>query len=117
MCFFPLNLLPTFFPSSKLLGLIVNESHPNVLYASLSVFIVPFPFFLHTIFGFFTYQFIALSSTPNTQIFLFLHQHCFFFISLEKTQSYSLRKIFSSSFSSQDFYSYFHNKIHSIRTN
>ena len=72
MCFFPLNLLPTIFPPSKLLGLMVNASHPNVLYASSNVLIVPLPLFSLMFFGFFTYQPIALSSTPNTQIFLFL---------------------------------------------
>ena len=50
----------------------VNESHPNVLYASLNVFIVPLPLLPLMIFGFLTYQPIALSSTQNTQIFLSL---------------------------------------------
>ena len=71
MCF-PLNLLPTVFPPSNLLGLMVNASHPNVLYASSNVFIVPLPLLPLMFFGFLTYQPIALSSTPNTQIFLFL---------------------------------------------
>ena len=72
MCFFPLNLLPTVFPPSKLLGLMVNASHPNVLYASSNVLIVLLILLLLMFFGFLTYQPIALSSTPNTQIFLFL---------------------------------------------
>ena len=72
MCFFPLNLLPTVFPTSKLLGLMVNASHPNVLYPSSNVLIVPLPLLLLMFFGFLTYRPIALFSTPNTQIFLFL---------------------------------------------
>ena len=72
MCFFPLNLLPTVFPPSKLLGLMVNASHPNVLYSSLNVLIVPLPLLPLMFFGFLIYQPIALSSTSNTQIFLFL---------------------------------------------
>ena len=72
MCFLPFNLLPTVFPPSKLLGLIVNASHPNILYASWNVLIVPLPLLPLMFFGFQTYQPIALSSTPNTQIFLFL---------------------------------------------
>ena len=57
---------------SKLLGLMVNASHSNVLYASSNVLIVPLPLLPLMFFGFLTYQPIALSSTPNTQIFLFL---------------------------------------------
>ena len=72
MCFFLLKLLPTVFPFSKFLGLMVNASHPNVLYASSNVLIVPLPLLLLMCFAFLTYQPIALSSTPNTQIFLFL---------------------------------------------
>ena len=72
MCFFPLNFLSHVFPPSKLLGLMVNASHPNVLYASSNVLIVPLPLLSLTFFGFFTYQPKALFSTPNTQIFFFL---------------------------------------------
>ena len=72
MCFFPLNLLPTVFPLPKLLGLMMNASNPNVLYANLKVSIVPLPLLSFMFFGFLTYQPIALSSTPNTQFFLFL---------------------------------------------
>ena len=72
MCFFPLNLSPTVFPPSKFLGLMVNASHPNVLYASLKVLIVPLSLLTLMFFGFLAYQPIALSSTPNPQIFSFL---------------------------------------------
>ena len=72
MCFFPLNLSSTVISPSKLLGLMVNASYPNVLYASLNVFIVPLLLLPLTFFGFFTYQPIALSPSPNSQIFLFL---------------------------------------------
>ena len=72
MCFFPLNLLPTVFPPSKLLGLMVNASHPNVLYASSNVLIVPLSLLPLMFFGFLTYQPIAPFSVPNTQVFLFL---------------------------------------------
>ena len=50
----------------------VNASHPNILYASSNVLIVLLILLLLMFFGFLTYQPIALSSTPNTQIFLFL---------------------------------------------
>ena len=72
MYFFPLNLLPTVFPPSKLLGLMVNASHPNVLYANSNVLIVALPLLPFITFGFLTYQPIALSSTSNTRVFLFL---------------------------------------------
>ena len=71
MCFFPLNLLSTAFSPTKLPGLTVNASHPNVLYASSNVLIVPLLLPL-MFFGFLTYQPIAFFSTPNTQIFIFL---------------------------------------------
>ena len=67
----PLNLLPTVFPPSKLLVLMMNASHSNVLYASSNVLIVPLPLLPLMFFGFLTFQPIALSSTPNTRTFLF----------------------------------------------
>ena len=70
-------------------------------------------------FGFFTYQPIALSFTPNTQIFFFLSINSAFSSSSRwKNLNRVLSKQSPSSpFSSQDFHDYFHNKVLSIRTN
>ena len=67
-----LNDCVSSFKRRFLLQSFLNVSHPNVLYASSNVLIVPLPLLPLTFFGFLTYQPIALSSTPNTKIFLFL---------------------------------------------
>ena len=114
MCFFPLNLLSTVFPPSKLHGLMVNGSHPNVLYTSSNILIIPLPLLLLTFFGFFTYQPIALLHSKHSN---------FLISSINSSSSCwkNFNRILSKQslpppFSFQDFQNYSHNKLLSIRT-
>ena len=117
MCFFSLTLLPTAFPPSKLLGLMVNASNPNVLYASLNVFIVPLSLLPLMFFGFFPYQPSPLSSTPNTQIFSSFPSTLFPLLHLVGKTSIVFFPNNILILFPQDFHDYFHTKILSFRTN
>ena len=80
MCFFLSNLFHNVFLPSKFLGLIMKASHPNLLYASLSVLVVPLALLSTMIFGFSLVNLSLSSPLQTLQFAYFFHQLCLFFV-------------------------------------